>query len=313
MLTLVPIALFGLLMIAISYVGYRHYARPARLYDQLGAGLVGHPARAADGRAREEGVVVRVFREIGAKVPVSPQDVSTTRRYLIAAGHRSESAIGVFYGIKAIACAVLFILAMVFRNDVTSSPILRIVIIFAAVLAGYFGPNLILEWLVGARQEAIRYSLPDALDLMVVCVEAGLGLDQAILSVSRELEITHKEISDELHLVTLEMQAGKRRAEALRNLADRTGETELRKLVAILVQTDRFGTSMAESLRTHSDFMRVRRRQEAEERAGKVGVKLVFPIFFCILPSMLVVTAGPGLLQIFKQLFPMMQQFSQNQ
>jgi tight adherence protein C len=144
---------------------------------------------------------------------------------------------------------------------------------------------------------------------MVVCVEAGLGLDQAVQYVARELGLTHPELSDELNLMTLEMRAGKRRAEALRNLADRTGEVELRKLVAILIQTDRFGTSMAESLRTHSDFMRVRRRQEAEERAGKVGVKLVFPIFFFILPSMLLVAAGPGLLQVFKYLFPMMRQF----
>jgi tight adherence protein C len=104
------------------------------------------------------------------------------------------------------------------------------------------------------------------------------------------------------------MRAGKRRAEALKNFSDRNGEPEVRKLVAILVQNDRFGTSMGESLRTHSDFMRTRRRQEAEERAGKVGVKLVFPIFFFILPSMLVVAAGPGLLQIFKHLFPMMKQ-----
>ena len=105
------------------------------------------------------------------------------------------------------------------------------------------------------------------------------------------------------------MRAGKRRSEALRNLAERTGESELRKLVAILIQTDRFGTSIAESLRTHSDFMRVRRRQDAEERAGKVGVKLVFPIFFFLLPSMLVVAAGPGLLQVFKYLFPLMRSF----
>lgn len=121
--------------------------------------------------------------------------------------------------------------------------------------------------------------------------------------------MTHKEISDELSLVNLEMRAGKRRTEALKNLADRTGEPELRKLIAILIQADRFGTSIAESLRTHSDFMRVRRRQEAEERAGKVGVKLVFPIFFFIMPSMLVVAAGPGLLQVFKYLFPMMRSF----
>jgi tight adherence protein C len=113
-----------------------------------------------------------------------------------------------------------------------------------------------------------------------------------------------------LGLVTLEMRAGKRRAEALRNLADRSGESELRKLIATLIQSDRFGTSVAESLRTHSEFMRVRRRQEAEERAGKVGVKLVFPIFFFILPSMMVVAAGPALLQVFKYLFPMMKQFS---
>jgi tight adherence protein C len=106
--------------------------------------------------------------------------------------------------------------------------------------------------------------------------------------------------------VTLEMRAGKRRSEALRNFAERTGESEFRKLVAILIQNDRFGTSMGESLRTHSDFMRTKRKQEAEERAGKVGVKLVFPIFFFILPSMLVVAAGPGILQIFKYLFPMM-------
>jgi tight adherence protein C len=153
--------------------------------------------------------------------------------------------------------------------------------------------------------------MPDALDLMVISVEAGMGLDQAIQNVSKELAITHRELSEELALVTLEMRAGKRRADALRNLADRTDEPELRKLVAILIQSDRFGTGVGESLRTHSDFMRVRRRQDAEERAGKVGVKLVFPIFFFILPSMLVVAAGPGLLQVFKYLFPMMRGFGQ--
>jgi tight adherence protein C len=140
----------------------------------------------------------------------------------------------------------------------------------------------------------------------VVSVEAGLGLDQAIQHVAREIRIPHPELSEELQMVTLEMRAGKRRSEAMRNFAERTGETEVRKLVAILVQNDRFGTSMGESLRNHSDFMRTRRRQDAEERAGKVGVKLVFPIFFFILPSMVVVAAGPALLQVFKDLFPMM-------
>jgi tight adherence protein C len=152
-------------------------------------------------------------------------------------------------------------------------------------------------------------SLPDALDMLVVAVEAGLGLDQALQYVSREIQNGHPELADEMGLVGLEMRAGKRRAEALRNLALRTGEGELRKLVAILTQSDRFGTSMGESLRTHSDYMRMRRKQEAEERAAKIGVKLVFPIFLFILPSMMLVAAGPALLKIFQDLFPMMQSF----
>ena len=131
-------------------------------------------------------------------------------------------------------------------------------------------------------------------------------MDQAIQYVSKELADAHPDVSEEFQLVNLEIRAGKRRTEALRHLADRTGEIELRKLVAVLIQTDRFGTSIADSLRTHSDFMRIRRRQDAEERAAKVGVKLVFPIFFLILPSIMVVSAGPGLLQVFKYLFPLM-------
>jgi len=176
----------------------------------------------------------------------------------------------------------------------------------AGAAAGFFLPNLVLDKLVSARQERLRFALPDALDLMVVCMEAGLGLDQAIAAVARELQPTHKDISEELSLVTLEMRAGKRRAEALKNLADRSAESELRKLVATMIQADRFGTSVAESLRTHSEFMRVKRRQQAEERAAKVGVKLVFPIFLFILPAMLLVAAGPGLLMLFKHLFPLM-------
>lgn len=232
-----------------------------------------------------------------------------TRRYLIAAGFRSDVAPKIYYGLKVVLCAVALIVALLVRDSLTESPVLRVVLVVAAALAGFFAPNMVLDHLVARRQEKLRLSLPDALDLMIVCMEAGLGLDQAILSTSRELEYTHPEISQELKLVNLEMRAGKRRLEALKNLADRTGEPEIRKLVATLIQADRFGTSIADSLRTHSDYLRVRRRQQAEERAAKVGVKLVFPIFFFILPAMLVVAAGPGLLQLFKNLFPMMRSF----
>jgi len=170
-------------------------------------------------------------------------------------------------------------------------------------------PTLGLESEVKKRQIKLRLSLPDALDMMVVAVEAGLGLDQTLGYVAKEIEAGHPELADEMGLVGLEMRAGKRRSESLRNLATRTGEAELRKLVAILTQSDRFGTSMGESLRTHSDFMRLRRKQEAEERAAKIGVKLVFPIFIFILPSMMLVAAGPALLKVFRDLFPMMQSF----
>jgi tight adherence protein C len=226
------------------------------------------------------------------------------------AGYRTDNAITVFYGIKIVMALVLPILAFLFLWDsLGSNPALRMMVVLFSGAAGFVLPNSMLRRRVRARQEVLRLSLPDALDLLVISVEAGLGLDQAIQHVGKELALSHPEVSEELSSVSFEMRAGKRRSEALRNLAERTGEPELRKLVAILIQNDRFGTSMSESLRNHSDFMRTRRRQEAEERAAKVGVKLVFPIFFFILPSMLVVSAGPGLLQIFKNLFPMMRQF----
>lgn len=310
MALLLAAGLFVLLMGTITVFGYRRYARPARVLDRLSGGVAeAAPVLINLSEKPKEKLLVRMAKSIGEKMPISPQDASLARRYLIAAGFRSENAIRVLYGAKVLSCVGLLVLTILFRETITANPILRNVLVVMGGLAGYFLPGFVLERMVGARQERIRLALPDALDLLVVCVEAGLGLDQAINNVSQELKNTHKDISEELALVNLEMRAGKPRAEALRNLADRTGEAELRKLVAILIQADRFGVSVADSLRTHSDFMRVRRRQEAEERAAKVGVKLVFPIFFCIMPSMMLVTAGPGVLQLFRNLFPLMQSF----
>jgi tight adherence protein C len=308
MAAFISFALFAILMGAISIYGYRRYAKPGRVYEQLGGpAAISNPVldKISDD---EPGLTVTVIEEIGKNVPISPEDAALSRRELIAAGYRNDSALPIFYGLKIVFCAALVVLALMFRGNI-SNTILGIVLVATAGFLGYFGPNFYLDHLVDERRESLRMSLPDALDLMVISVEAGLGLDQAIQYVARELGITHPVLAEELGLLNLEIRAGKRRADSLRNLADRTGESELRKLVAILIQTDKFGTSMADSLRTHSDFMRVRRRQEAEERAGKVGVKLVFPIFFFILPSMLLVAAGPGLLQVFKYLFPLMRQF----
>jgi len=311
MAVLIPLALFLILTVSISYFGYRRYARPGQVYQQLGE-------RAADGGgnwtmpsvdrpgSEQPGLIVRVMEQIGEKIPVDPENARVTRLDLVAAGYRNDHALPIYLGVRVISCAGLVLLAFLFRAEVTDNPILRIVIPIGAGLLGFYGPSFFLDYLIKARQERIRFGLPDALDLMVISVEAGLALDQSLQYVARELAPAHPDLSEEFQLVNLEIRAGKRRIEALRNLGTRTDESEVRKLVAILIQTDRFGTSIAESLRTHSDFMRTRRRQEAEERAGKVGVKLVFPIFFFILPAILAVSAGPGILQVFKYLFPMM-------
>lgn len=311
MAILVPLALFLILTLSISYFGYRRYARPARVYQQLGGTAAAGAGRwtmpEVDRASSEQpGLIVSVMEQIGEKIPVDPETARVTRLDLIAAGYRSEHALPIYLGARLIACAALVLLAFLFRGAITDNSILRIVIPIGAGLLGYYGPSFFLDYLIKARQERIRFGLPDALDLMVISVEAGLALDQALQYVSRELAAPHPDLSEEFQLVNLEIRAGKRRVDALRNLGIRTDESEVRKLTAILIQTDRFGTSIAESLRTHSDFMRTRRRQEAEERAGKVGVKLVFPIFFFILPAILAVAAGPGLLQVFKYLFPMM-------
>jgi tight adherence protein C len=310
MAALISVLFFVALAGAITLYGYRRYARPGRFFEQLGGpAAVAMPA--VDRAAPEEspGLAVRVIQKVGEQVPIAPADAAAARRDLIAAGYSSDRAVAVLFGAKVLACIGFILLAVLLRDYLPANTILRTVILIGAGVLGYLAPGFYLERMVAARQERLRYGLPDALDLMVIAVEAGLGLDQAIQYVSKELAITHNDISAEFELVNLEMRAGKRRSEALRNLADRTGESELRKLVAVLIQTDKFGTSVADSLRTHSDFMRVRRRQEAEERAGKVGVKLVFPIFFFILPAMLIVAAGPGLLQVIKYLFPLMNSF----
>jgi len=312
MATVISIGFFCLLAIAVFYCGHRLYVRPVRIGERLGAPVgMAELTSLETVRAPEKGVLIRIIEYIGEQVPLSPEDASLARRQLMAAGLRSAVAVRIYYGAKIVACIGLLAAALLLRNQLTSNAMMRIVLVIGGAVLGFFGPNLVLDHLITRRHDKLRLSLPDALDLMVVCMEAGLGLDQAMVNVSRELAMTHKEISEEVGLVSLEMRAGKRRSDALKNLATRTGEAELRKLVATLVQADRFGTSIAESLRTHSDYMRVRRRQEAEERAAKVGVKLVFPIFFFILPSMLVVAAGPGLLQLFKHLFPLMRQFGQ--
>jgi tight adherence protein C len=306
---LLSICAFLMLLIVLTGVSYRLLAKPGRVLRQLGAPVI---ADSVVRRVTEDpgepaaSNVVAVLHQLGSRMPSMGSDAAALRTMLIRAGFRSDTAAPVFLGLRLVAAAAMLGLSVLLQPRLPPNPGLRMAMVGFGVMCGWILPRFLLEKKVAKRQEILRLSLPDALDLLVVSIEAGLGLDQAMQYVGRELQWSHPELSEELSLVQLEMRAGKRRSEALHHLAERTGEPELKKLVAILIQNDRFGTSMGDSLRSHSDFLRVKRRQDAEERAGKVGVKLVFPIFFFVLPSMMVVAAGPGILQLFKNLFPMM-------
>jgi tight adherence protein C len=238
------------------------------------------------------------LEKLARTMPKSPKELSRLRRRLLAAGIHSFGA-AVFYTFAELALPILF----------AAPALLWMVGIRAWIVAGIAGaigymiPGLVLARLIHNQKRRIENGLPDALDLMIVCVEAGCGLDQAIHKTSVELEISHPELASELRLITTEVRAGKNRMEAFKNFASRTRVDDVRALVAMLVQTDRFGTSIAQALRTHAETSRTKRRQRAEERAAKIGVKLVFPLVFFLFPAFYVVTLGPAIIQFVRVFF----------
>jgi tight adherence protein C len=167
-------------------------------------------------------------------------------------------------------------------------------------MTGYITPGMVLRRLTNQRKKIIENGLPDALDLFIVCLEAGSALDQAILKTSQDLDVPYPPLAEELRMITTEMRAGKPRLEAFKNFATRSGVDDVKALVSMLVQSDRFGTSIAQALRTHAETSRTKRRQRAEERAAKIGVKMVFPLVFCLFPAFSVVTVGPGVVQLIR-------------
>ncbi|HLK21517.1 MAG TPA: type II secretion system F family protein [Bryobacteraceae bacterium] len=303
MTILISFLLFVLLAGGLSVLGMKLWVKPKEAMERVAGTGIGHH----EVTPRHPSLVFHdIVKRLGNLVPASPKDVTVMQRRLIRAGYRNQNALKILYGAKAlfgVLIPVITGIALLNSNMDSSNKFAAMV---AAVAIGFFGPNEYVRMVAKKRQKQIHRGLANALDLLVVCVESGLGLDQAILQVAKELEHAHPEITEELAIVNLELKAGKRRAEALRNLADRTAVEDLKKLVAVLIQADRFGTGVAQSLRAHSDYMRVQARQIAEEKAAKLGVKLVFPIFFCILPSLFVVTVGPVVMRIIRQLLPMM-------
>jgi tight adherence protein C len=246
--------------------------------------------------------LVGVLKRLGERVPKSPKEMGTLRLRLVQAGYRRDEALTMFFGIRVAFALSLFSL---FASGVFARP--NIMFALAGLGLGYILPGMVLARLAKRRAHRIRLSLADALDLLVVSVEAGLGLDQALTRVGQELAFAYPELSDELRLINLELRAGKPRPEALRNLADRTGVDDLSSLVTMLIQTDKFGTSVAQSLRVYSETLRTKRRQRAEEAAAKTGVKMVFPLVLCIFPAIWVVTIGPAAIKFITVLFPMVE------
>jgi tight adherence protein C len=231
-------------------------------------------------------------------IPLSPADVSRTRGWLVQAGFRDARHVTYYFGSR-VALAFLGLAGVVSFSGFNS------LFMLAGVTGlGFFIPRFALKRMIKDRQQRIRLGLADALDLTVICVEAGLALDQALMRVGRDLHYAHADLSDEFHLVNLEMRAGKPRAEALRNLVIRTGVDDIRALVATLIQTDRFGTSIAQALRVHSDSLRTERRQRAEEQAAKTTIKMVPPLVVFILPSIIFVTIGPAVIELIRELGP---------
>src|SRR6202035_831191 len=231
-------------------------------------------------------------------LPVSPTDVSQTRAWLIQAGYRDPQHATLYRGLRVLFAALGFFSVFLFTGF--DSPLLLI----GLTAFGFFIPRFLLKKKLQERQRRIRLGLPDALDLTVICVEAGLSLDQAMMRVGQDLSHAHPELSGEFHLFDLETRAGKPRVEALRNLADRTGVDDIRALVATLIQTDRFGTSVAQALRVHSDSLRTERRQRAEEQAAKTTIKMIVPLVLFVLPSIIFVTLGPAIIELFRILMP---------
>jgi tight adherence protein C len=239
--------------------------------------------------------VQEALASVGRLIP--GQNASRAQLMMVRAGYRSPNAILMVRGVKVL-LPILLLGVVYFSGLYLWSPIL---VLSLALLGGILLPELWIIWRVEARQQRLRRALPDALDLLVICVEVGLGLDQAFLRVAQELRVVHPELSEELQTVNFEMRVGKSRLDSLRDLAKRTGIDDIKALVAMLAQTERFGTSVAQSLRVHSDEMRIRRRQRAEEMSAKTTVKMVPPLVLFIFPALMVVIVGPAVLILLRQ------------
>ena len=286
---------------AIQLAPNRPRAVSQRLSELRRLGYAGVSAEAA-GRQDRRAQFELFLRRLGSKVDTTRQDSAEIRQRLVQAGYRSQSAPAVFWGVRFLLTTSLGLSMLAIGAASGAEPSSLLMRGLAAAGLGWVLPSFYIGRKQKKRKLAIQKALPDALDLMVVCVEAGLGLNQALVRVSEEIRHVSMEMSEELILVNLEIRAGAERSQALRNLAERTGVDDVRALTAILIQTDRFGTSVSTALRTQADTMRTKRRQRAEEAAAKTTIKLIPPLVFCVFPAIFTVILGPAAIQIYRVL-----------
>jgi tight adherence protein C len=304
--TALLISFFVFTLAAIAAVGYVFVLRPSR----EGAGEIPLPIALNHGvLPGAQAAMFDIFRLIGEAMPGAQSQSARARRQLMLAGYRWESAVSTYLGIKCATALMLGVAAtwasVTFSGATVSGALLPAI---CGLGFGFLIPDRVLERLARRRLDRLRRGLPAALDLMVLAVEAGQGLDAAILDTARGLRNSHPELAAEFTQLQLELKANTTRTEALKNFAARCNDMEIRKFTNLLLDTDRFGTSLGPALRTHARYLRIRFRQIAQEKARKVGVKLIFPVFFLIFPSVILVTLGPAVILIFTQMKVMLGQ-----
>jgi tight adherence protein C len=291
----------GLLFLAIFSVGYSFLRRSPKIRQRIQDvdQPVGIESPAGGATEKMEGVL----EPLGKMVPGrSTEDLKKERRKLISAGFRRKNAVAIFYGSRVVTAVAFWVILGVVGMPL-NNPVLYLVL---PILLGMILPDIWLKLRISQRKENIQLALPDMMDLAVVCVEAGMGLDQSLQRISEELKNAHPDLSEELYIYNLETNAGLPRAQAMRNLASRTNVDDVKSLSGTLIQADRFGTSIAQSLRVFSDTLRTKRRQRAEEKAAKLNIKIIVPLVLFIFPSIFVVVAGPAIIMMIRNLLPLL-------
>lgn len=311
-MTLLQMAYLALIFIAVTAavlgIGVLFTRRAdvrSRLRTLVGASVLTRPEAGPGWSA----AMIRLAHPVARlATPDAEEDISRLRARFLHAGFRHAAAPVLFFAAKSVLALLLPIVFIVIERSASlkleGNTALMLLLLFAGL--GYYLPNMVLGWFTRVRQREIFEAFPDAIDLMIVCVEAGLGLDMAINRAATEMRLRSVELADELDLVAVELRVGASRERALRNFAVRTGLDEVASFVSMLLQADRFGTSLADSLRVHADSLRTRRRLRAEEAAAKIALKLLFPLIFFIFPSLLVVLMGPAMIQIYRIMLPSM-------